>query len=295
MVFTVLDGRTAFREILTAPLPQRAEIARAFLEQAAGMYRYFPGEADVIEMHHMGSGFRLDVEDARYLPALDAMAEANVWGRVESALQHALAVQLRATPDITVPEEIIVLVVLGNPDDEHFMNDSLAMVANGSVTGYLWINIWPTAENLEQIEAIAVHELHHNLRFANRVWDPATVTVGEHIVSEGLADAFARQLYGNLGYTRIGLGALDDDEVFAKVCTGLGVTGMEDFTAWVLGDAHALRYGGQPVGLPTGAGYSAGNRLVDAYLEAGGMTADQALLADHDEVIRVALRRAEDP
>ena len=49
--------------------------------------------------------------------------------------------------------------------------------ANGSVTGYLWINLWPTEEVLEQIEAIAVHELHHNLRYANRVWDPATVTV----------------------------------------------------------------------------------------------------------------------
>jgi uncharacterized protein YjaZ len=31
--------------------------------------------------------------------------------------------------------------------------------------------------------------------------DPA-VMVGEQIVSEGLADAFARQLYGDLGYTR---------------------------------------------------------------------------------------------
>lgn len=70
---------------------------------------------------------------------------------------------------------------------------------------------------------------------------------------------------------------------------------MENFTAWVLGDTHAARYGGQPVGLPTGAGYSAGNRLVDAYLEAVGMSPDQALLADHDEVIRVALRRADGP
>lgn len=290
MTFTVLDGQTAFREILTAPLQRREEVARPFLELAAGMYRYFPGETDVVQMHHLSSGFRLDVEDDRYLPALEKMVQADVWGRVESALHQALAVQLGATPDITVPEDITVLLVLGNPDDEHFMNDSLAMVANGSVTGYLWINIWPTPQNLEQIEAIAVHELHHNLRFANRVWDPATVTVGEHIVAEGLADAFARQLYGHLGYARIGLATLDDDEVFAKVLTGLDVTGMENFTAWVLGDTHAARYGGEPVGLPTGAGYSTGNRLVDAYLAAEGLTAGQALLADRDDVIAATLR-----
>lgn len=37
------------------------------------------------------------------------------------------------------------------------------------------------------------------------------VTVGEQVVSEGLADAFARQLYGDeLGYTRIGVPHLHD-------------------------------------------------------------------------------------
>ncbi len=288
MTITVLDSHQAMREVLAAPVPERKEIARPFLEQARGMYRYFPGEVDVVEMHQLSGGFRLDRDDERYLPALDRMAEADVWGRVEAGLNHALDVQLAATPGITVPDEITVLIVLGNPDDELFMDTSLGMSANGSVTGYLWINIWPFPEVLEQIEAIAVHELHHNLRYANRAWDPATVTVGEHVVSEGLADAFARQLYGDLGYARIGLAAQGDDAVFRKVLTGLDITGMENFTAWVLGDEHARRFGGEPVGLPIGAGYAAGNRLVDAYLAATGQTAAQALLADRDDVIRAA-------
>ncbi|WP_406276425.1 DUF2268 domain-containing protein [Nocardia sp. NBC_00881] len=49
-----------------------------------------------------------------------------------------------------------------------------------------------------------MHELHHNLRYSpgGVVWNPTTVTVGEQVVSEGLAAAFARQLYGEgLGYT----------------------------------------------------------------------------------------------
>jgi uncharacterized protein YjaZ len=290
--FTVLDSHTAMREILTAPVERRVDLARPFLEQAAGMYRYFPGEPDVVELHHLSSGFRLDRDDDRYLPALDKMPGARVWERIEGALERAMQVQLEATPDITVPEEIVVLIVLGNPDDELFMGPSKGMSANGSVTGYLWINIWPNDEVLEQIEAIAVHELNHNLRYANRVWDPMTVTVGEHVVSEGLADAFARQIYGDLGYSIIGRDVLDDDEVFAKVLTGLDITGMQNFTAWVHGDAHARRFGAEPVGLPTGAGYAAGNRLVDAYLTATGQTAAQALLADRDDIIRVTLDAA---
>lgn len=289
MTFTVLDSHTAMRRVLTAPVADRADLARPLLDEAAGMYRYFPGEVDVVEMHHLGTGFRLDRDDQRYLPALDRLAGADVWARIGSALDHALTVQLGATPGITVPDEIVVLLVLGNPDDELFMGAGRGMSANGSVTGYLWINVWPTDEVLAQVEAIAVHELHHNLRYANRVWDPATVTVGEHVVSEGLADAFARQLYGDLGYALVGRAVLDDDAAVAKVLTGLDVTGMENFTAWVLGDAHAARFGGEPVGLPTGAGYAAGNRLVDAYLAATGQTAAQALLADRQDVIATAL------
>ncbi|PYF96337.1 Predicted Zn-dependent protease [Georgenia satyanarayanai] len=288
MTFTVLDSHTAMRRVLTAPVEERATLVRPLLDRAAGMYRYFPGEVDVVEMHHLGNGFRLDREDHRYLPALDRMAGADVWTRIGSALDDALAVQLAATPGITVPDEIVVLLVLGNPDDKLFMDAGRGMSANGSVTGYLWVNVWPTDEVLTQIEAIAVHELHHNLRYANRVWDPATVTVGEHVVSEGLADAFTRQLYGDLGYALVGRAVLDDDAAVAKVLTGLDVTGMEHFTAWVLGDAHATRFGGAPVGLPTGAGYAAGNRLVDAYLAATGQTPADALLADREDVIATA-------
>ncbi|MFB9614132.1 DUF2268 domain-containing protein [Kutzneria kofuensis] len=286
MTITVLETYPAMRAILRAPGADRPELLRAMLEPAAGMYRYFPGEVDLVAMHGMSSGFPLDRDEDRCLAALDKLHEVDAWNRIRNALDHAVDVQRQATPQITVPD-ITVLLILGDPGDEHYMDVSLGMTANGSVSGYLYLNIWPSDENLARLEASAVHELNHNLRYSpgNVVWNPATVTVGEQVVSEGLADAFARQLYGDLGYARIGLPHLHDDEVFAKVLSGLDVTGMQNFTAWVHGDAHALRYGAAPVGLPTGAGYAAGNRLVDAYLAATGQTAAEALLVDSKEVI----------
>ncbi|WP_309115445.1 DUF2268 domain-containing putative Zn-dependent protease [Saccharothrix sp.] len=292
MTITVLDTYPAMREILHAPREQRAALLKDMLEPAAGMYRYFPGEVDLVAMHGMGSGFPLDRDEQRCLEALAALHDADAWGRIERALERAVAVQLAATPGIAVPD-LTVLIVLGDPGDDHFMGPALGMTANGSVTGYLYLNFWPYPENLARLEATAVHELNHNLRYApgGVVWNPATVTVGEQVVSEGLADAFARRLYGDeLGYARLGVPHLHDDAVFDKVLSGLDVTGMQNFAAWVHGDATALRYGGTPVGLPTGAGYAAGNRLVDAYLAATGQTAAQALLADSREVIDTALR-----
>jgi uncharacterized protein YjaZ len=292
MTITVLDTYPAMLEILRAPDVDRPALLQAMLEPAAGMYRYFPGEVDLVAMHRMSSGFPLDRDQEQCIDALAALHDADAWGRIERALEHALTVQLAATPGITVPD-LTVLLVLGDPGDTHFMGPSLGMTANGSVSGYLFVNLWPYRENLERIEATAVHELNHNLRYSpgGVVWDPTTVTVGEQVVSEGLADAFARQLYGDLGYARVGVPHLHDDAVFAKVLTGLDVTGMQNFTAWVHGDETAVRYGGTPVGLPTGAGYAAGNRLVDAYLAATDRTAAEALHVNRDDVLGLVRQR----
>ncbi|WP_194816329.1 DUF2268 domain-containing protein [Nocardia sp. XZ_19_385] len=292
-MITVLDTYPDIRRILRAPLAERTELLRAMLEPVTDMYRYFPGEVDLVAMHQMASGFPLDRDEQRCLDALETLAQADAWSRIQRALEDALTAQLAATPDIQVPD-ITVLFVLGDPGDAHFMGPCLGMTANGSMPGFIVITLWPFAENVERLEATAVHELNHNLRYSpgGVVWNPMTVTVGEHVVSEGLADAFARQLYGDeLGYARIGVPALRDDAVFAKVLTGLDITGMQNFTAWVHGDASAERYGATPVGLPTGAGYAAGNRLVDAYLAATGRTAAQALHADSAEIIATALRK----
>ena len=47
-----------------------------------------------------------------------------------------------------------------------------------------------------------------------------------------------------------------------------------------------------PVGLSPGAGYSVGNRLVDAYLAASGRAAAEALLVESREIIDTALGRS---
>lgn len=292
MSITVLDTYSAMRRILLAPVADRVDLLRSMLEANKGMYRFHPGELDLVAVHLQSSGFPVDRDEERCLDALETLAAAGAWERMQRALDDALAVLLEATPGLQAPE-ITVLVVLGDPGDKHFMGPCLGLTGFGGISGNIAITLWPYPENVARLEATAVHELHHNLRWSpgGVVWDPMTVTVGEHIVGEGLADAFARQLYGDeLGPARIGVPHLHDDEVFAKVLTGLDVTGMQNFTAWVHGDPGAEHLGVTPVGLPMGAGYAAGNRLVDTYLAATGQTAAQALHADASEIIATTLR-----
>lgn len=259
-----------------------------------GMFRYFPGEIDLSAMHVMSFGFPIDERTEELLNALELLRSADVWNRIDTAMEHALDVQRAATPQLSVPD-ITVLLVLGDPGDEYFMGPARGFSGNGSATGFISLTLWPTEENLARVEAAAVHELNHNLRYApgGVIWDPAKVLVGEQIVAEGLADAFARQLHGRSGYTPIGLPHLQNDAVLEKVVTGLQVQGMQHFTAWVHGDEAAERFGSEPVGLPTGAGYAAGNRLIDAYLLTTGRTAAEALHISSQVIIDVALTALE--
>ncbi len=144
--------------------------------------------------------------------------------------------------------------------------------------GYLTVTAWPTDANEHKIGFCALHELNHNLRFANVVWNPMTVTVGDQVVSEGLAEAFVRELYGVDAMGPWGDPAVGDEAAYQKVLGGLSIVGMRNLGPYVHGDEIARRMGGEPVGLPTGAGYVAGLRLVDAHLARTGRTAAECTL-----------------
>ncbi|MGO2750453.1 MAG: DUF2268 domain-containing protein [Pseudoclavibacter sp.] len=288
MTLTIVDTDAALEAVLLAPEAQREARMRDLLAPMADQFRYFPGEVDLVQMHLMSFGCALDRDVAETRSALARFSEHDAWRRIGDALSRAIEVQAAATPGILIPD-LTVLLVPGDVGDAHFMGPLRGFSGNGSATGFISLTVWPTDENLARLEAAAVHELNHNLRYApgGVVWDPSAVTVGEQVVSEGLADAFARQLYGEAGYTPIGVAHLRDEAVLRKVTSGLGVQGMQNFTAWVHGDASAERFGVAPVGLPTGAGYAAGNRLVDAYLQASGLSAAEALHVPSADIIGV--------
>ncbi len=262
-------------------------------EPMAGMFHFVPGGVDMASVHTQNFGFSCEGPMGRLRDGLDTLIAADAWQRIETALERGITALESADPTVEVPD-LQVLLVLGDPGNEHFMEVVQGMSGFGGISGYIAITVWPTPLVLERLEAIAVHELHHNVRYSpgGIVWNPATVTVGEYVVSEGLADVFAAELYGDAGYTHfVAESTRHDPAVLAKVTSGLDGTGMEDFAAWVLGDETARLFGAEPVGLPTGAGYAAGTRFVDAYLDAAGGTAAQNVRASAAEILHTALPR----
>ncbi|MGW7579044.1 DUF2268 domain-containing protein [Streptomyces sp. NPDC054765] len=285
MKIVVHDTASAMSDLFRRPLQERPDALRDMLSPLQGVLS--PIGVDVAQMHQAGSGFRTDREDPRHLTALRQMRDAGVWHRIESCLTAAWQRLSGAVPGIRAAETVHVVLVLGNPDDDLLTVRNAGYYGMGGIPGAIQLTMWPTATSLAKIGYAAAHELHHNVRYANVAWNPRTVTVGEQVVAEGLAEAFVRELAGEraMGPWATGLSGAALDDAFEKVATGMDVAGMQNLPAYVYGDATARRMGQRPVGLPDFAGYAVGLRIVDAHLAASGLTAARSTALPAREIL----------
>ncbi|MGW7416210.1 DUF2268 domain-containing protein [Streptomyces sp. NPDC054863] len=286
MKIVVHDTASAMTELLRRPLEERPGALREILAPLESAMAVM-GDVDLVQMHRMGSGFRIDHEDPRHSAALRQMRDAGVWGEIEARLGAAWARLDRAAPGVGSAETVHVVLVLGNPDDHHLTVRSGGYFGMGGFPGAIHLMMWPTGTSLAKIGHAAAHELHHNVRYANVVWNPATVTVGEQVVAEGLAEAFVRELAGEqaMGPWATALSGAELDEAYEKVVAAIDVAGMQNLPPYVYGDATAQLMGCEPAGLPDFAGYAAGLRIVDAHLAASGLTAAQSVALPAREVL----------
>jgi uncharacterized protein YjaZ len=145
--------------------------------------------------------------------------------------------------------------------------------------------IWPTDENLPRLPSLVAHEFHHKVRLACEPWSEQT-TLGDYIVLEGLAEAFAAELYGEerIGpwVTTLSVAELDQ----ARRVIGAAHEASGDIRGYVFGDTVADRFGITPVGLPFCAGYAVGYQLVRAYLRYSGKSAVAATSIPSAQIIR---------
>ncbi|MGU3411140.1 DUF2268 domain-containing protein [Microbacterium sp. M1A1_1b] len=291
MTVTIIDSAASMRALVDTAPDQWPAAVRRLWEPMGGMYSFVPGGPDLAAVHAQNFGVGVSTPRGQLRAAVESLEQADAWGRIERALVDGLSDLAAANPRVMIPD-LTVLLVLGDPANTHFMDEIRGLSASGGISGFIAITVWPTEEVLGRLEGIALHELHHNVRYSpgGVVWNPQTVTVGEHVVAEGLADLFAAESQGQRGLTHfVSEATRNSDDVLRRVVEGLGVTGMQDFAAWVLGDSSARLFGSTPVGLPTGAGYAAGARIVQAYLDVTGQDAAANVTTPASEILAVAL------
>ncbi|MGB1289139.1 MAG: DUF2268 domain-containing putative Zn-dependent protease, partial [Aggregatilineales bacterium] len=157
----------------------------AFAQWGMSPAQFDPGKADTITV------------------LLDTLAKHDAWQRSEQALQKVRDVFSAYTAQIPIEKVVFGLFYAEMPFD--LMNAGYN--GFGAFPGYVMVLYnRATEQNLRGLEAIVAHEVHHNIAAATKTLtphgiNPMFMTVGQYLVVEGLAEAFAAELYGeeNLG------------------------------------------------------------------------------------------------
>jgi uncharacterized protein YjaZ len=146
----------------------------------------------------------------------------------------------------------------------------------------------PNAYNMARIQATLAHEIHHNVRLSLFPWsNPMELTVAEHVLMEGMAEAFATELYGEdkVGYYVTDTRAEDIPRAREIIKQGLGVKGFMKTRAYLYGDRMA-QFGGEKIGMPDNAGFTIGYYAAKSYLKETGKSIVEATFAPAMEIAR---------
>ncbi|MFA9457861.1 DUF2268 domain-containing protein, partial [Halalkalibacter sp. AB-rgal2] len=157
----------------------------------------------------------------------------------------------------------------------------------GGIPGFIQVSIYPNSYNIPRLPAVIAHEFHHNIRFSYFDWDHGNVTVGDYLVIEGLAESFAKELYGEtlLGPWVTSFDQEDLDYSIKVIKDSLETKGFAEVSSYMFGDTIAKEQGYQPVGLSTFAGYAVGYQAVQSFMKAHNVGIREATLLRTDEIL----------
>lgn len=223
--------------------------------------------------------------DTLMMDKIKLMGEDNLWARCQLTLEKSWLVFEREGIDVPV-KEVLWTILLANPKSPYtLMNQGYS--GDGGIPGYIMGSIWPEKETMERLPAVMAHELNHNIRFQFQKWRN-DITLGEMIVSEGLAENFAISMCGEEWagpwVTRTSWQELTKG-LLPKLYHALQTRGLEEITAYLYGDEMARLQGYFEVGMPYCAGYACGYHLVQYFLAKTGCSIAQASLLPADEIL----------
>jgi uncharacterized protein YjaZ len=287
-----IDALAGLRAALEAPEGERMgvyvervmEPLRPFWESGL---RFFPGAkdlaADPVAAARTFTYYTPEQDAAAGLEALDVLDRAGTQAACIQAIHRAL--------DALRPEEhgidydrIAGTVLLMDPARFAMRGGGYSGV--GMVPGQVSVMVWPSEFNVPRLPGAMAHEVHHNVRLQHEPWTPMT-SVGQYMVLEGMAEAFAGELYGHdlIGPWATTIDAEQVTQLRPRLKEALEVTGFNEIRGYIFGDWAAQTSGYTAQGLPDFAGYGMGYRVVMAYLERTGRTAAEATYTPWREVV----------
>lgn len=219
---------------------------------------------------------------------IDRISSDMLWTACEQSIKKSLSCFSENGIELPV-QEYLFTILLANAENPYIVLNK-GYCGDGGIPGYIFSWLVPNDFTIEHLPVALAHETNHNVRFQFIKWKN-DITLGEMMVSEGLAENFATFLYGEdkagPWVTETDMETLNE-YIKPIIRDELNVQGLENLNAYLYGDEIAVLQNYPPVGLPYCAGYACGYHLVKHYLKKTGKGIVEATLLPASEILEVS-------
>ena len=202
-----------------------------------------PGGYDVVRASGLLGHIAPTKVDDTQKQNIQLISDDALWKKCEMAIRESLNCFTRHGIDLPV-QEYLFTILLANAESPYIILNE-GYCGDGGIPGYIFSWLIPDEYTLGRLPVALAHETNHNVRFQFIEWKN-DITLGEMMISEGLAENFATFLYG---------------EELAK---------LQNFPQ---------------AGLPYCAGYACGYHFVKHYLKKTGKSIVDATLLPAKEIL----------
>jgi uncharacterized protein YjaZ len=290
MKLQIIDVESIYRRLLNSASAQEREAIyrQELLAPFEGMMRIYGGGDDPLAWAKMWTLYTPEDFDGEQRPIIEEMVrrltDDGAWQRSTVALERGVAAFAPYTDRIGL-DTISCAVVLTKHNNNM---PGRGYAGFGGIPGHLMVSLSLTDDyTLPRVGPALVHELNHNVRFKIVPFLPIHVTVADYIIAEGLAEAFAAELFGEelVGYFVTDFNEEELATARRVIGGALEVSGFNAVRSYIFGDTITATQGLPRVGVPDFAGYAIGYRVVRQYLQRTGRSVVEATFLPSQEII----------
>ena len=294
MNVTAIRSDSVYKKIMEAPMDKKNDIYRYELMMpfekkwacySVPMKAKTPNGYDVIMASGMLGHISPTKVDETQEQNIELISDNKLWKVCEESIRKSL--NCFVAQGVTLPvNDYLFTILLANAESPYIMLNE-GYCGDGGIPGYIFSWLVPNKYTLEHLPVALAHETNHNIRFQFIKWKN-DITLGEMMVSEGLAENFATYLYGEEKagpwVTKTDIQTLNE-YIKPIIYEGLNVQGLENLNAYLYGDEMAKLQNYPQIGLPYCAGYACGYHLVKHYLNKTGKNIVEATLLSANEIL----------
>lgn len=297
MKVTAIRSDDVYKKLMTAPEEEKNDMYRYELmqpfERKWACYHIpikakTPNGYDVILAGKLLGLMEPTKIDKTQCSNIQLISDDTLWEKCEEAIEKSLNGFTRQGIDLPVQEYLFTILLANAKNPYTILNEGYC--GDGGIPGYILSWLIPNEYTLKRLPAALAHETNHNVRFQFLEWKN-DITLGEMMISEGLAENFATFLYGEdqagPWVTKTDMTTLNES-IKPVIRDKLNVRGLENLNAYLYGDELAALQKLPKVGLPYCAGYACGYYLVKHYLKKTGKSVIEATLLPAKDILDAA-------